>query len=417
MISPIYQVMNCRYRAPSSTRVSRRQFIFCLLQTPSVAFYRKSVSPSSSVSFAQGHALAVSNGQSIDLTNVGRAGAALYRIANYSATLTTVSGNHTYSTSQIIRNTNFTGIITVTGGNVVFECCSFTTQPPSASSSPGAALQQYNGGNACGIVTCNWCDFDTGLRGSQGNFETEAFNAGERAGAITNQPTSSFRLYRCRIQGFGNGISLDGWQCGPSDIIECYIGDCTSGGGTHMDGIEIYSSDNITVQRCRLIGQPGGQSAVNITNDWGQTANSNPIVIQNNIFLPQGDNAPILVAINNNGSHYKRNVSVIDNYFGDDTNFGFEVQLAGNENPMQGLNVTFNQAYFNANQANTPGLVYWSTGNVWTPDGEGVSNPSGAKGLPHKPGNFISEANFSDGPSAWTGQVLGRTSSGRAGRQ
>lgn len=184
-----------------------------------------------------------------------------------------------------------------------------------------------------------------------------------------------------------------------------------------MDGIEIYSSDNITVQRCRLIGQPGGQSAVNITNDWGQTANSNPIVIQNNIFLPQGDNAPILVAINNNGSHYKRNVSVIDNYFGDDTNFGFEVQLAGNENPMQGLNVTFNQAYFNANQANTPGLVYWSTGNVWTPDGEGVSNPSGAKGLPHKPGNFISEANFSDGPSAWTGQVLGRTSSGRAGRQ
>ena len=35
---------------------------------------------------------------------------------------------------------------------------------------------------------------------------------------ITNQPTSSFALYRCRIQGFGNGISLDGWQCGPSAI-------------------------------------------------------------------------------------------------------------------------------------------------------------------------------------------------------
>ena len=116
-------------------------------------------------------------------------------------------------------------------------------------------------------MTCNWCDFDTGLRGGQGNFETEAFNAGERAHPITNQPASSFTLYRCRIQGFGNGISLDGWQCGSSDITECYIGDCTAGGGTHMDGIEIYYSDNITVQRCRLVGRPGGQSHINITTE------------------------------------------------------------------------------------------------------------------------------------------------------
>ena len=329
----------------------------------------------------------------------------MYRIPNYSATLTTVSGDQAYSASRTIRNTNFTGIVRVTGGNVIFEFCSFTAQPPSAGISPGAALQQYNGGDACGTVICNWCDFDTGLRGSQGNSETEAFNAGERTRPITNQLTSSFTLYRCRIQGFGNGISLDGWQCGPSDITECYIGDCTSGGGTHMDGIEIYSSDNITVQRCRLVGQFRGQSHINITNDWGQTANSNPIVIRNNMILPQGDNAPILVAINNNDLTYKSNVSVIDNYFGDHTRFGFEVQLAGNEKPMRGLNVTFDQTYFNANKANEPGLVYWSRGNVWTPDGEGVRNPVG-----HKPGNFVGEGNFTNGPlRRWTGRVLGET--------
>jgi hypothetical protein len=68
------------------------------------------------------------------------------------------------------------------------------------------------------------------------------------------------------------------------------------------------------------------------------------------MILPDGDAAPILVAINNNDSAYKTNVSVIDNYFGDHTWFPFEVQLAGNERPMRGLNVTFDQNYFNANQ-------------------------------------------------------------------
>jgi hypothetical protein len=170
-----------------------------------------------------------------------------------------------------------------------------------------------------------------------------------------------------------------------------------------MDGIEIYSSDNIIVQYCRLVGTPQGQSPINITNDWGQTARSNPIIIRNNMILPQGDNAPILIAINNNASHYLRNVSVIDNYFGDHTGYSFELQLAGNEEPMRGLNVTFDEAYFRANQANNdPGLVYWSRGNVWTPNGEGVRNRT-----EHNPGAFIGPASFSNGRARWTGRVLG----------
>jgi hypothetical protein len=241
-----------RGRSILLSKVSRRQVHLRLLQLASLGAYCSIFRPPPS--FAREDSLAVSNGQSINLMNVGRAGAALYDIANLSANLTTLDGDQTYSTDQTIRNTNFTGIVKVTGGNVIFEFCSFTAQPPSAGISPGAALQQYNSGDACGTVICKWCDFDTGLRGSQGNGETEAFNAGERTRPVTNQPSSSFTLYRCRLQGFGNGISLDGWQCGPSDITECYIGDCTSGEGTHMDGIEIYSSDNITVQRCRLVG-------------------------------------------------------------------------------------------------------------------------------------------------------------------
>ena len=96
-----------RYRTPSLVVISRRQFNFCLLQLPSFAFYRRALVPS--FSFAREDGLAVSNGQSINLTNVGRAGAALYRIPNYSDTLTTVSGDRTYSTNQTIRNMNFTG--------------------------------------------------------------------------------------------------------------------------------------------------------------------------------------------------------------------------------------------------------------------------------------------------------------------
>lgn len=388
-------------RIPLHRFISRRQFGGCLILLSTFAANRKAV--------ALDTGSPVYNGQSINLTNVGRAGAALYGVPNYSADLTTLERDQTYSTDQTIRNTNFLGIVKVTGGNVVFEFCSFTTQPPSARIAPGGALQQYNGGEACGTVTCNWCDFDSGLRGSQGSWETEAFNAGERTRPITNQPSSFFTLFRCHVQGFGNGISLDGWQCGPSDITECYIGDCTSGEGTHMDGIEIYSSDNIVVQRCRLVGRLRGTSFLNITNDWGQTANSNPIIIRNNMILPDGDAAPILIAINNNNSTYKTNVSVIDNYFGDHTWFPFEIQLAGNERPMRGLNVTFDQGYFNAAyKADEPGLVYWSKGNVWTPNGEGIRNPVG-----HKPGNLVSQKSFSNGQLVWTGRLLGGSAESR----
>jgi hypothetical protein len=121
------------------------------------------------------------------------------------------------------------------------------------------------------------------------------------------------------------------------------------------------------------------------------------------MILPDGDAAPILRAINNNDSSYKTNVSVMDNYFADHTFYPFEVQLAGNERPMRGLNVTFDQSYFDvANKTTDPGLVYWSKGNVWTPNGEGIRNPVG-----HKPGTFVSQRNFSNGLSVWTGRLLG----------
>jgi hypothetical protein len=126
-------------------RFSRRQFNCLLLQMASATFYGKSVA-------GQGD-LAVFNGQSINLTNVGRAGAAFYSIPNFSANLTTINGNQIFDSDQTIRNANFTGIVTVTGGRVAFEFCQFTVQPPSATMWPAAALQQYNGGQACGTLT------------------------------------------------------------------------------------------------------------------------------------------------------------------------------------------------------------------------------------------------------------------------
>jgi hypothetical protein len=65
-----------RYRPASLVTISRRHFNFCLLQLPAFAVYRRALAPS--FSFAREDDLAVSNGQSINLTNVGRAGAVLY---------------------------------------------------------------------------------------------------------------------------------------------------------------------------------------------------------------------------------------------------------------------------------------------------------------------------------------------------
>jgi hypothetical protein len=143
-------------------KVTRREVHRYLLRLASVGVSGRVFGPS--FSFAGDDAPAIFNGQSINLTNAGRSGAALYGIPNYSADLRTLEGDQTCSTDPTIRNTKFPGIVKVTSGNVVFEFYSFVAQPPSALTAPGAALQQYNGGKACGTVTCNWCDFDSGLR-------------------------------------------------------------------------------------------------------------------------------------------------------------------------------------------------------------------------------------------------------------
>jgi hypothetical protein len=121
------------------------------------------------------------------------AGAALYRILEYSGNLTAV-GDQIYSDDQTIRNMNFTGSVRVTCGRILFESVPLQLNH-SARISPGVALQQHNGGDECGTMAWNWCDFDSGLRGDQGNFETEAFNADER----TNQSLINRRMLSTSI--------------------------------------------------------------------------------------------------------------------------------------------------------------------------------------------------------------------------
>ncbi|MHA4809753.1 hypothetical protein ACX0G9_16690 [Flavitalea flava] len=345
-----------------------------------------------------GGVIPVIHGQQITAANVGRAGAAAANIVNYNPTLTAVSGNKTYSTTQTIRNKQFTGKVLVTGGKVTFEFCSFTYAPPEAS----AQLQQYNGGAAAGSVICNWCDFDPGLRGPQGNFETCNAQFGERGDANPSTTGASFTLYRCRLQGCGNNIGIHQYRSSGSSVSECFISSPTGGGGTHPDGMEIYSSDNILVLRSRLeIATNTDQSCVNITTDFGNCTTGNPVVIQDNYI--DGGTSPVLTRWFNQGvGTYIKNVRYTGNFFGDSSKWGRECDF-------NSMNVTYNKTYALAN----PTVIYWDSTNAWAPNGEHVTNPATAPsgdvpaGMPHLPNGFVDARNFYGGEVwRWSGKVL-----------
>jgi hypothetical protein len=329
----------------------------------------------------------VAHGQEINVNNTGRAGAAALGIAGYNASLTTINGDNTYNTTQTFNNVHFTGKIKVTGGTVTFNFCLFDAQPDPGDTGPrSAALQIYDDGNECGALIANWCTFDTGLRGSQGLFETEAFQAGERPNnPVTFGTTSSFNLYRCSMRGYGNGISVHRWANIPmSYVTECYIADVTTGSGNHPDGIEYYSSGNVTVQRCRFMCQ--GVQGVNlapsgVTWPQGYDCIIKDCYIRGGLPIICGDPGPVY------GAQWS------GNYFSDETGFGDPTYF-----DFADLNATNNLAYHEAN----PGVAYWALTNVWAPDGEGVDDP-----VEHVPGAYISHAYFFEGADgAWQGSML-----------
>lgn len=336
----------------------------------------------------------VTHGQQITATNTGRSGAAIEGVAHYSPTLTTLSGNRTYSTTQTIRNTQFTGNVQVTGGNVTFEFCSFTYAPPTA----GTQLRLYNGGSATGSVTCNWCDFDPGLRGNQGVFESTCFQAGERGSANPATTSGLFMLYRCALAGCGNIVGMHKFYAGASSIIESYLHSPTSGGGSHPDGVEIYTANNITFLRSRIeIDSTNGQSCINITRDFGQVSVDQPTLIQDCYI--NGGISPVLTR--DQGGVATR-VFYKGNFFGDSSQWGRECDF-------NSMNVTYNEAY----ALSHPDVIYWAPSNVWAPNGEGIGGTTSASGetkagLPHTPGSFVDSRNFYGGEVwIWNGSVVG----------
>lgn len=344
-----------------------------------------------------GEVLPASHGQQITATNTGRAGAAAAGVGGYDAHMTTVPGNKTYSTTQTIRNRHFTGKVLVTGGTVTFEFCSFTYAPPTAS----AQLQQYNGGAATGKVICNWCDFDPGLRGPQGNFETCNVQFGERGDANPVTTGASFVLYRCRMQGCGNNVGIHQYRSSGSSVTECYMGAPTGGGGTHPDGMEIYSSDNILVERCRVeISTNTDQSCINITTDFGDCTTGNPVVIKDNYI--NGGTSPVLTRWYHQGAGtYIKNVAYTGNYFGDSSKWGRECDF-------NSMDVTYDKTYAQGH----PTVIFWDKTNVWAPNGEHVDDPALAPsgdvpaGKPHVAGAFIDARNFYGGEVwFWSGHV------------
>ncbi len=330
----------------------------------------------------------LTNGQQVTSSIVGRAGAALFAISNYSPTLTT-QGGQTFTTTQTIRNRQFTGKVIVTGGNVTFEFCIFSFAPPALSS----AMQLYNGGAATGSIVCNWCDFDTGLRGASGNNETCGLQVGERVSAATIGQTSSFFVYRSRFEGFANLIGLHKFQCQPSVISECLMTSETTGGAAPANGIELYSSNNITVQRCRIMNGTSlnNQSCINIDTIDGQAFGSAQDVIIDNYI--NGGIAPVRTRAGNNVGYQR-------NFFGDSAYYGRECDF-------NSVDVTYNSAYAVANQS----VIFWESTNVWAPDGESVTSPAVAPsgdataGRPHAVNTFVDARNFFGGAGSlqWNG--------------
>ncbi len=330
----------------------------------------------------------LTNGQQVNSAIVGRAGAALFARPNYSPTLTT-QGGQTFTTTQTIRNRQFTGKVIVTGGSVVFEYCIFSFAPPTLSS----ALQLYNGGAATGSVTCNWCDFDSGLRGASGNDETCGLQIGERVTAATIGQASSFTMYRCRFEGFANLIGLHKFQCQPSLVSECLMTSETTGGATPANGIEWYSSNNVTVQRCRIMNGTSlnNQSCINIDIMDGQAFGSDPDNIIDSYI--NGGLAPVRTRAGNSIGYQR-------NYFGDSAYYGRECDF-------NSVDVTYNVAYAAVN----PSVVFWESTNIWAPDGESVTSPATAPssdataGLPHTVNTFVDARNFFGGAGflQWNG--------------
>ena len=345
----------------------------------------------------------IKHGQQITADKVGRAGAAGF--ANIAAL--TDQGATTYSTTQTVRNTRFTGMVRVIGGDVTFEYCVFAFAPPRG----GAALLQYNSGNDTGTVICNYCDFDAGLRGAQGEFETCGFQAGQRArlNSGTSNQSSAFLLFRCRLEGFGNLVGVHKFTSAPCQITECLLANPTTGHGTHPDGIEIYSSDNLAVQLSRIVLGPSCQSCINIAPmDNPFPSPGHPIIIQDCYIDGGGCNSPVLTRWMGQGlgsGTSIRNVMYMGNYFSDASNYGRECDF-------NGMDVTFDKSYALSN----PTVIFWEQTNVWAPNGEGVRDPLTAPsgnvpaGRPHRPGGFISQANFFGGEVwIWNGKVVGPT--------
>ena len=202
------------------------------------------------------------------------------------------------------------------------------------------------------------------------------------------------------MQGCGNLVGCHQWQSAGSALTECYIADPTSGAGTHPDGFEIYSSDNLTIQRCRLmINSATDQSCLNMTNDFGALPVGNPVIVQDCYI--NGGISPILTRPQ--GAITKKNIRYTGNYLGDSSQYGRECDF-------NSMNVTYNLNYHLA----SPSVIYWSPTNLWAPNGEGVLDPATAPstdvpaGKPHIPGNFVDARNFYAGEIfVWNGMVVG----------
>jgi hypothetical protein len=287
---------------------------------------------------------AVTHGQQINSSNVGRAGAAACGIPGFSSTMTTNPGGN-ITGNQTFNNVHFTGWVRTGPGTITFNFCLFDYQI----GQDGRVL--ITGGT----TTCNWCD----INGRQVSGDNGMAVLGSGRGI----------LYRCEVQG---AVNL--WTLSSGDSAsECYFHNSFWISGAHTDAIELYSVDSVRIARCRIILEnTRKQSCVNCTNDFGNSQGRG-LTFTNNYMC--GGNAVNLVRLQ--GGTYMRNVKFIGNYYGDINMNGFM------NNGWTDIGFVVPTTSLAAQQAN-PDLMYWEISpnpNKWAPNGEGVTS--------HTPGAVI----------------------------
>ena len=230
------------------------------------------------------------DGRARNATNTGFAGDGVS-----SGSLTPVSGNPTYSTTnQAVTGKSFTGLVTVTASGVTFKDCLFA-----GGGANWVPLAISSSATNCVVDHC-----------------TFAPTSGQTFYIAIHANGSGTVISKCDISGTENGITIDNGSVTGVTIDSNYIHDLV---GSDNDCIEVYAGTNVTIKNNYLYTGTGtGQeSSINIAPWQGSVSVSN-CVVQDNFM--DGGNTSMVVDLQSTGTIH--GTKVVRNWFGGHNNTG-----------------------------------------------------------------------------------------------